>query len=340
MGDYNLAKPEYKSNAFASAPTSIISTELIKYHKPISINRSEKMIMSERKYMDCGTLSFAEIHNELNAYSLTSDIELVEQFKSVGFTREQFQIFLALFDLFIANSKNDYKDSVLISLKDFHNNILGRKNRLRQSDIDNYKSVFNKLSTTFIDINTTTASIFPYKRKYKNKLATIYCSIANIAIITLPEYNCDIIEILPTRYFLFEICHISQISNYFPRDFIKLNLKSNDNIIFFGHYLVKMHRINSDKKVNNQSFWEVKIPLLVKNSLPDYDLFLENYNREKKKTRFIDRNVFSPLKNALSILKNNDYISSYEIININSNKIYDTEQKLKIIFKYKKSRLN
>jgi len=332
-----MAKPAYKNNEFASTPTSMISTELIKYHKPLFLNRNEKKIVSKEKNADYGIISFEEIHKELNEYSLTSNREIIEQFKSIGLSREEFQIFLAIFDLFVTNGKDDYEKPVLISLKDFHNHILDRKNRLRKSDIDKYISTFSRISSTFIKINTDTASIFPYKRKYKSRLATIYSSIANIAIISMQEYDCDIIKIFPSEYFLYEISHIAQISNYLPRDFIKLNLKSNDNILFFGHYLVKMHNINSKIQINNLSTWETFIPTLINNALPDYDSFMENYELEKHKSQYIDRHVFTPLKNSLAILKNNDYITGYEFSNINTKYVFDNSQKLQVTFKYKET---
>jgi len=95
--------------------------------------------------------------------------EFIEQFKSIGLSREEFQIFLAVFDLFITKAKNDYEKPVLISLKDFHNHILDHKNRLRKSDIDKYFSTFNKITSTFININTDTANVLPY-RKFIGKI--------------------------------------------------------------------------------------------------------------------------------------------------------------------------
>jgi hypothetical protein len=329
-----LLKPKYKNNKFASTPTSIISTELIKKYKPMIINRSEKKIISEQKNMDYGVISFEEIHQELNEYSLTSNRDLIEQFDSIGLSKIEFQIFLAIFDLFITNVGKDYEKPVYISLKDFHNHILDRKNRLRKNDIENYINVFNRLSGTIIKINTDNAIIYPYKKKFKNKTVNINCTIANIAVISIPEYDCDIIKISPTEYMLYEIRHIKQISNYLPRDFIKLTFRAHDNILFFGHYLTKMHKVNFKKGIK-YSEWETSIPKLTENALPNYELFFEKFNAENKKGRYIDRTVLSPLKNALTIFKINNYIADYEFINIKKKFIFDSNQKLKIKFEYK-----
>jgi hypothetical protein len=136
-----LDKIDYKDKSYSSTPVSIVSSELIKKHKLKSVNRAERRVSSEVMELKCGEVTFSQKHKDIDPYdSGETDIEILNKYKSIDFSRIEFQFFLAIFDIFLVeyNRTKNLKEPIYMTLKDFHNKVLGINNRIRKADIEKY----------------------------------------------------------------------------------------------------------------------------------------------------------------------------------------------------------
>jgi hypothetical protein len=329
-----LDKLEYKNKSYSSAPVSLVSAELIKRHNPKSLDRAKNLINSETKKLKCGDVIFSDKHKEIENDNLSGemDLEILKKYKPIGLTRLEFQFFLAIFDIFISeyNKNKSLKNPIYLTLKDFHNKVLGINNRIRSVDINKYIDTFDNLSNMIITIDTSTVV-----RKKRRKLF-IHGPVASINIVSIPEEKFYGLEIYPTSYLKYECINSKHISNHLPRDFIQLDMRENDNVLFFGYHLVRMHKIN--KRDELSCYWETTLNRLINNAIPYPEYFLKKYNDTRQKTQFLKRQLLDPLTSALKILSENGYVLDYEISKINSRKFLYDETKLSLIFNYDKSK--
>jgi hypothetical protein len=288
--------------------------------------------------MEWGVVNLIDKKEEIDEYSEKTDKEILKQFSNIGLNRVEFQIYLAIFDLYLANCKQDNERPVLISIKDFHTKVLENKNRLRKSNIDKYNMIFRRLTNKYIKINTSSANIAPYKIKSIKSLR-LESIITNIAIIKLPNYKEEIVKIFPTEYMLLEFKQLSHISNYFPRNFITLDMREHDNILFFGYYLVKMHKINIKNQKDFCFRWEIKLSKLISEALQNVIKFINKYSNERRKKECAEREIINPLKKACTIMKNSGYIVDFGIDNLNVRNIMADITKLVINFNYNKGKI-
>ncbi|MEN8905366.1 MAG: hypothetical protein ABF289_05355 [Clostridiales bacterium] len=322
----------YDNKPYASAPVSIVSSELIKKHDPKSVNWDKKNVSSESKSLKSANVAFSEIHDEIDPFNGETDLEILSRYKSIGLSRVEFQIFLAIFDIFNKeyNKTKTLELPVFLTLKDFHSKILCINNRIRKNDIEKYINIFDKLSNKLITIDTS--KIINKKRKK----VFIHGPIANITVISIPEDNFYGLKIFPTGYIQYECINIRHISNYLPRKFIQLDLRANDNILFFGYYLVRMHKLNRNENYTISN-WKSSLLKAINNALPDPKSFIENYkNNKNQKSQYLNRHIILPIKKALEILKLQNYILKYDFVNLNTKNIFDESQKLNITFNYYK----
>jgi hypothetical protein len=329
-----MKKYKYKDKSYSSAPVSLVSAELPKKHKSKTVNRFNKDVNSSIKSLKCGDIIFSEVHSEIEDFTGTgaSDLEILNRYNSIGLSRMEFQVFLAIFDIFISeyNKTKSIDTHIYLSLKDFHNKVLGIKNRIRDQDIQRYFNIFNNLTNKIITIDTSMVI------KKKLKQAYFRSSITNITIISIPEEKFYGLRIYPTGYIEYECVNSKHISNYLPRDFIRLDMRENDNVLFFGYYLVRIHKIN--KRNCSLSFtWESNIIKIINNTLPSPDYFFENYNKNPRKTQLLKRSVIDPLKKSLDILKNYNYVIKFDIPNLTPKTLFK-EQKVNIVFNYDKTK--
>lgn len=327
---------KYEKKTYSSTPISVISADLIKKHKPEIINRGKKNIRSRPEKLSCGEISFSEKCEEINLYSKKTNLEILNCYNSISLSRAEFQFFLAIFDIFITeyNKTKDLEQPIFMTIKDFHNQVLNIKNRIRKEDIVKYINIFDGLSNKLITIDTT--KVINKKRK---KLF-IHGPIANITIISIPEDDFYGLKIFPTGYIQFECINTRHISNYLPRKFIQLDLRENDNILFFGYHIVRIHKLNNKNKNKELIFtWKSSVIKVINSALPDAITFFENYNKNKyQKSQYLNRNIILPLKKSLEILKTQNYILEFSFINLKTRNIFNESQKLVIIFNYDKSK--
>jgi len=328
--------------------TSKLSDEILKHYKSEAFNKNQSKVKSKVKNTDVGTLGIEQEVKETN----TSYI--LENYKTISFSREEIQVYLALLNVYMQNvKKKDYSIPFEISTKDFHNNILGRKNRLRKEDLQRYESIFQMIRSKTIIYNPESATIKPFnKKEFKN--IRINSNLMNLDIISYEDYKDQIIRIVPSALTMLELKTktISQISNFLPIEIIKLPFKKSDNIMYFALYLTRIHRNNQShietekgkrpKRIYNTTFKkEIYINTIIKKALPNYnELFnkFEEYkinNSDMKK--IFDITILIPLKETLEIFKNHGYIDkNYKIPNYSKNIL---EQKIEMIFNYDTAKL-
>lgn len=356
-------KPGLKIKSYASIPTSLTSNELTKEHIPEDLNRSERVIMTKKKYTKAGCICFGERVESIDPYSNDMDSEILSNYSNIGLSREELQIYFALIDTYITNvRKSDYGKSYEISTKDFHNKVMGRSNRIREDDLKWYISKFSRLSCKRIRIETSGAEKGLFKKKeFKNCI--IDDNIISVAVMTDSEYTDQVISITPTKYMLFELKQVKQISNFFPKEFITLDFKKNPSILYFGFYLTRMHRANEttlikdDKKNKNGSdkYTRIHNTSLAKEfsfktlveSLPYGNKIIEEYKTTERKKQYIEREVLKPLTEAVKIMidrgyihKNTNLLRKDFIDGLNYRRIFDEDTpNINLIFNYDNGKL-
>jgi hypothetical protein len=334
--------PNAKFNQNKSAWfSSKLSSEILKEYK--SEQLKSNIVKSSEKNMDIGNLKIEQIVKE------TDTSYILENYKTISFSREEIQVYLALLNVYMQNVKNkkDYGIPFEISTKDFHNNILGRKNRLRKEDLQKYESIFQMIRSKTIIYNPESATIKPFnKKEFKN--IRINDNLMNLGIISSNDYKDQIIRIVPSALTMLELKNINQFSNCLPVEIIKLPFKKSDNILYFALYLTNLHRNNESHferkkgRIFNKAFKkEIYINTIIKKALSNYE---ELFNRfEEYKTNnsngklFFDKQILIPLKETLEIFKNHGYIDKNYKIPIYSKNIL--EQKIEVIFNYDTAKL-
>lgn len=340
-----LKKPVMKD--FASCPTSLIGENLTKNCKPSSIDHGEDLIVSEDINTKAGIINFAKkTENKINP--ILPDSKILKDYKDIGFKREELQIYLALLNVYIQNTrKKDYGKSCEIEVPFFHNEILKRKDHIRKEDLQKYESIFVKLAMKRIIYCPEGANCKPYTKKEFKDLK-INSSLINIDITTALENKHQIIRIAPSAYMLLELKMIKQISNYLPWDFLQLNFddsEATNNIFYFGLFFVRMHRNNAShivdkKRIYNKKYaWEIDFKELVINALNGEELIKE-YEKAREKKKFIRRNIENSLIKTIKILEDRNYIlkQKQKRININYRNAFE-ENKIKFIFNYDNGKL-
>jgi hypothetical protein len=335
-----------KKREHASMPTSLLTDEIIDQHESKNINASEKKVVSGTIKNKAGTIKFSEeIKEQINPF--TPESEILKNYKNLGFTREELQVYLATLNVYLHNMpKTKYGHPFELETPYFHNEILNRKNRLRKEDLKRYELIFERLASKRIHYTTNNASTAPYKRKNMSNV-NINSPLIHADIITDTKYKHQIIRIVPSAYTLLELKQIKQISNYLPWDLLQLSFdKSCDNIFYFGAYLVRMHRNNENRQVGKKRVknvtcaWEVELKTIVENALPNGKELIDRYKNEREKKKFIQRNIEKPLKEALKILEKHKYIIPIKKkrIDINYRDAF-SENKIKVIFNYDNGKL-
>lgn len=350
-GIVTVKNPKLRNHA--SCPNSLISEQLTKNHIPERIDSSDydkNLIVSEDIQTGAGIISFNQkIDDRIDP--LKDDSEILKNYKSIGFSREELQIYLALLNVYIqAVSKKDYGNPLEIETSFFHNEVLKRDGHLQKRDLERYRQIFRKIATKRICYSSNNASIHPYKKK-EFRSVSIDSPLINIDIITKLDYKKQIINIVPSAYTLLELKLIKQISNYLPWDFLQLDFKESDNIFYFGMYLIRMHRNNMTSiiinekgktdRIKNVTFaWEIDFKKLVLESLPNGKELIEQYENEREKKKFIERNIEGPLNKAISFFEKCNYFipqKNKEII-LNYKKAFQ-ENIIKIYFNYDNGKL-
>lgn len=364
-------KPNLKIDKdFASAVTSGLVSEIMKETKANKIDRAEQQIISQRE-TDMGTVQIVELIPNMDYTSPNTDEELLRQYDLLkqGYTREAFQLFQALFGVFlIEGKKKDYNQPIFISIKDLHYNILGhnKNTKFRSKDVDYYRRMAHRLSRPrihYTTVNAKTNSKNSYLLKGKFKNTKIDGNIMNVEFIEgeSSEYKEQVYKVIPTTYMQYEAKLFRQISNCLPREF--LNLKESDNFVYFGFYINKMHKLNSRQKfteektvkgkiltarVNRQVttwMWEVNFKKIIEEAIPTGKKLIIEFEKTERKKQFLERNIVPYLVKALDIYKAKGYILKYNKKdftnkNIITKNIFDEETglKVKLIFNYQKEK--
>ena len=355
-------RPEYKkNNDFASIPTSGVTKELSKIHRPELIDRANKTI-SMKKEFAAGVILLSDKKETIDEYSSDTDIELLSQFKNnnLGFSKEEMQIYYAFFDLYLLNGKKSgYKAPFDIATKDLHYDVLGqnRNTKFRSDDFAFYKQIALKFSGRRIEYTTEKASqSYLANGKYKN--ICVNSSIMQMEILEggQGEYKEQVLRIIPTTYMQHEAKVMKQISNFLPREF--LNLNAHENFFYFGTYINNMHKINSSHKeveektvkgklikktvkVHPVSYaWEVSLKKLIEEALPEGEKTIQEYKATRRKKEYLDRKILPYITKALDVYKSKWYILKYnkkEFSSINSRTVLENDDfKISLIFNYDK----
>jgi len=360
-------RPNLKLNKeYSSTITSGVATEIMKENKPNEIDRAKKEITSKHE-TDIGIIQISKYIPDMDKYSFDTDEEMLKQYNLIklGYTREEFQIFQALFDVFLTEGKKkNYNQPIEISIKDLHYNILGhnKNTKFRSKDIEYYRNKASSLSRQRIHYTTTNAKhSYLLKGKYKN--LHIDGNIMNVEFIEgeNSEFKEQILRVIPTSYMQHEAIVSKQISNCLPREF--LNLKEHDNFVYFGFYINKMHKLNSKQKeveekiikgkiikntVNSNVVshgWEVNLKKLILEAIPNGKELILEFEKTERKKQFLERNIIPYLVKVLDVYKSKGYILKYNKKdltnkNIKTKNIFDEETglKVKLIFNYQKEK--
>lgn len=324
--------------------SSKLSQEIIKEF--VSCNFTNQTVITKKKELNMGTIKFEQKVKE-------TDLSYIgENYKTLRFTREEIQIYLAILNVYMQNiAKKNYGIPFEFSTKDFHNNILGRQGHLQKRDLQKYESIFQSIASKRIIYNPETATISPFTNKeFKN--IRINSNLINVDIMSYDNYKDQIIRIVPSALTMLELTTIKQFSNFLPIEIIKLDLDKSDNIIYFALYLTNMHRNNEShiekekgkkpKRIYNKAFSkEFFIKTIIKNALPNHKELLEEFETYKTKNSmgklFFDRNILNPLKETLDIYVSHGYIDKhYKIPTYNKNIL---DKNIEVIFNYDTAKL-
>lgn len=321
----------------ASMPTSLLNNEIIKAHNLYKIESGKAISKSSQSKIGC--FSIAE---QIEKSSLEKS-ELLEKYKYIGITREEYQVYLAVLNVYTQNmSQKDITDSkpYELDIHHFHSKVLKRKNRLRKEDLERYSNIFKRLASKWVCYTVRDATIKPYNSK-KMRYAKCECPLIHASITTYDDYKNQIVKIIPSDYTILELKTIGHISNYLPWDFIELGFDKSDNVFYFGLYLVTMHKNNSsrkeDKKIikNKTCGWEVSMKTLVEKALPNGKELIEQYEKTEHKTQFTKRHITKPLLEAFEILKKHKYILKHTKDGfIYKNAFDEGKNKISCIFNY------
>lgn len=333
-----LKTPKIKD--FASCPTSLLSAELTTSMTPKIVNKNNKTIKSDSIQRDMGLFSLSQDYN-IETNPLTTKQEILKQCKDIGFTREELQLYLALFTTYDQNiPKSEYGIPFLIELPYLHNKLLKKTKNLQKKDIKKYKNILNTLSMKKVEFTTIGANKKPYNLK-NMKDTHINSTLINASIITDTSYKYQLVEIIPSEYTLLELKGIGQINNCFPKEFIELDFDKSNNVFYFGLYLARMHRNNATTKINkktikNKKFaWECELKKMIENALPDGEELINKLNKEKKNYKyFFNLYIEDPLMEAIENFAKYNYFIPNKNKPILYKKDVFTENKLKFYFNY------
>ena len=325
----------------ASCFTDKLSVNIIKEHKSKQLENDTndtKIIITENINTDFGNMHLEAIFKGHD----TSYI--LKNYRTIRFSREELQIYLAILNVYMQNTlKKDYGKPFEFSTKDFHNNILSRKNRLRKTDLQKYENIFVRIASKRVAFSSKNATIDPFNQ-FDSRINS---TLVNIDIISSNDYKDQIIRIVPSALTLLELNQVKQISNFFPVDFLKLPFKKSDNILYFALYLSMLHRNNEwhyskekgkrRKKIYNKGFKkELFIMTIINNALPNYQEVFKSFEEYKSKNndgkKYFDREILNPLKETISIYVEHGYINkNYKMPEYSKNIL---NEKLTVIFNY------
>ena len=350
-------KLKFSSNQ-ASAPMSVLNEGLTKKYNGESIKTIDpytKKIISNKFTNCCGEIYITDEYKTIEKYDRTPESQILKNYTNMCFTREELQIYFALIDVYLRNvSKKDFGETLEIPVKDFHEKVLKRCNRIRPEDLKKYKDIFIKLANKRIQYNSSCATSNFFNKKALKDLE-INSSLVNIDIITDNISNQQVIELTPSTYTKLELTTIKQFTNFFPIGLITLAFDKHPNILFFGLYLIRMHRINQKSKtkdpethkiktIENKIYaWEIGLNKLIENGLQDGNEIInalkskkedENYIREK--TTYFKRKILNPLIESLEILEQSFCLKNLKINELKKLKyknLFD-ETKIKLYFNY------
>lgn len=318
--------------------TDKLSQEVIKNQKSKSYDTYSNSITSDNHIKDFGNFQISQNIKE------TDKSYILENYKNIQFTREEIQIYIAILNVYIQNiSKKNYGVSYEFSVKEFHNVVLGRKNRLRKEDLQRYEKMFVLIASKRIIYNSENATIAPFKKLN----ARVNSTLINIDIISKNNYKDQIIRIVPSELTMLELKQIKQISNFFPVELLKLPFKKSDNIFYFALYFTNLHRNNEShiekikgkrpKRIYNKAFKkEINIKTILKKALPNYPEILKKFehykNNNSRGKHFFDREILNPLQETINIFIKHGYIDkNYKIPEYSKNIL---DEKITVIFNY------
>lgn len=329
-----------KDTHYASVPVSLLGQDICKEYTTTDINRHENSIRATKE-ANYGVIEVKEYITTPFEFEKNQE-EILRVYQNIKLRREALQIYFALISTYIENVPNKkYGKEIKLTFKQLHEDILKRSkiDRLRETDIKYYREIFSYLSTRRITWEPKGATEKPYKTK---RLKNISVNDSNLILIETHtgEENEDknTFTIKPTSYTLFELKHIKHISNVFPKDFITLDFKKNDNILYFGYYLTRIHKICINSKEHCKEF---KFYTLIENALPNGKRLMEELSTAREKKKFFTRQILQPLKEALEILEDNSIVKKIDIpkeINLQQIKKIieqDETQKIKIYYNLK-----
>jgi hypothetical protein len=344
-----IKKPTLKYNEnHGSMISSPLAEALTTNFKPERVSKANKEIYCNEIKNSAGVLSMIQEDKTIDNYDLRPESEILNNYTTIGLSREELQLYLILVNLYLENiPKKNYGKTLKVDVKFLHNKILKKQNRLRQEDMDFYRGIFARLSTKRLTYKSTNAiNIFKQKR-FKN--VEIDSNLIQIGVMTNNELKEQLINITPTDYTLLELKEIKQFNNFVPTEFYNLDFRKEfDNILFFGICLCNMHRNNATSKdkndegkqitIKNKSYmWEIDFVKLVNKSLPHAEHIIDGYEKEKNsKKRYIESNIENPLIKAIEIMIKNNYIINFDFnkLKINYRKAFQENNKIKFIFNY------
>lgn len=323
---------QLEEKPYASMLTSLVHTHIKNNNSKLRLDRINNTVYSQISVKGIELRNIKQINEDDCIF--TTDEEILERFNDLRLGRKQRQVLAGIINIYIQNAI--IGQPYAINIKHFHEKILRRKNRIRKEDLEEYDKIFSILSTRRIEINCKKATIQPYNKR-EIKGISIKDNLINIAVITDYETCNQVLEITPTKYLLWEILNIKQISNCLPNEFLSLKWTENDNIYFFGEYLTTQRQINKKHIIDNinEKAFQVERNLLtiIKESLPNYNKFLQELNNTREKKKFITREILEPLKKALDYHAKHGYLLTEIKINGKTKKVTPYELPQTIDFK-------
>ena len=321
----------------ASCFTSNLTTAIIQNFKSRDLSKDGTVVIGEEKKLDIGTIRLDQEIAE------TNKSYIFENYQTIRFSREELQIYLAVLNVYMQNiNKKNWGVPFEFSIKDFHMNVLGRKNRLRKTDLERYENIFEGLGGKRIRYNPEITTIAPYNKK-EFKGIRINSPLIHVDIVILNNYKEQVIRVIPSTLTMLEFKSVRQISNYLPIEVIQLRFDKSDNIFYFLIHIVKMHRNNESyvEKTKGKKPKRIYPPshkkefilrnLIIK-ALPNHEEILLNFEESTRKKEFFNMLVLMPLKETLEIYKNHGYIDkNYKIPDYSKNVL---DEKVEVIFNY------
>lgn len=329
--------------------SSPLTEALTTNFKPEKVVKANKEIHCNSIENSAGILSMIQKDESIDPYDFkTSESEILNNYTTIGLSREELQIYLILVNLYLTNisKKNQALGKPLeVDVKFLHNEILGRQDHFREEHLAFYRGIFSRLSTMRLTYksNKSSKKLFK-KREFKN--CEIDSNLIQISVTTYNNLREQTITITPTEYTLLELREIRQFNNFVPNEFFSLDFrKEYDNVLYFGICLMQMHRNNATSKIKNDEGktitvknktcgWEMDFTNLINKALPHAKCIINGYTKEKYKKRYIQSNIEKPLIKAINIMIKNNYIINFKFEKEINYKNAFNENMIKIIFNY------